>query len=452
MATTVFGLTTEGFVPMLLPDIRDEMNRRIWDEVSPFLDLSDRSLEGQLVGIISELLSRAWEATEASNSSIDPDKALDAALDAICILTGTTRRGATYSQVELVLTGDDATPISALSAVRVPGTVDRYDTQAPVTIEGVDAWASLTTYEIGARVTLGGQVYQAKIGGISASTGPVGTDPLSPEVDGTVTWRFLGEGVAAVDVLAMASVTGTVTANSGTITEIVTPVGGWHGVCNILDVTPGRPQMTNPQLRVLRELELAKPGTSPADAIRAALLDDGTEVTAATIFMNLTDTVDGDGIPAKAVEALVTGGVDQDIWDLLRLNVAAGIRTHGTVIGTSTDSQGNEQTMKFSRPDDRPVYVAITCEVDPKVFPVDGVTKVKEAIVEWGRVQAAGKNAVASRIGAAAFEVDGVLDTPIVYIGFAPSPVASTTLEISLREQGTYDTSQIEVVTINGIP
>lgn len=449
---TIFGLTAQGFLPMTQTDIRNLINERIWRDVSPFLDLSDRSWEGQLVGIVSELCASAWDGTERVNSSQDPDKAMDAALDAICVLSGTFRIGAKYSTVVLTITGDPSTVVSNFGG-RVPGG-DRYNSQETGTITLVDSWASTTGYTLDERVTNGGNVYQCTVSGTSASTGPVGTDPLTPELDGaTLTWRFLGPGTGAIDLLHRATDTGPLFSNSGTITEIVTPLGGVLGVVNVLDVTPGRNQMGNPQLRVLREQELASRGTSPVDAIGADLLQKVTGVTSVTVFMNTGDITDSDGVPPHSVECMVTGGADQDIWDQLRLSVSGGIRTHGDLPGFSTDSYGTLQVMKFSRPDPVNIYVSMTVTVDADTFPDDGETEIKDAIVKWGNAQKTGKNAVSRAIGAQAItQVSGVLDTPSVLISIAPSPTVDTTIQISRRQQAVYDTSRIAIVTTEDVP
>jgi len=443
---------------MTVLDIRDRINERIWNTISPTLDLSDRSYEGQLVGIVAEALAKLWEVSEASNSSMDVDKAIGAALDALCVLTGTFRRGASASTATLQLTGADATFIPAGSAARVPAGA-RFDTIDDATLATVDAWTITTGYVIGDLVTNGGKVYQCTIAGTSAgSGGPTGTSTTTAETDNDVSWRFLGEGTAAAEAPARATENGPLVANSGTIVEIVTPVGGWTGANNILDATIGKNQMQDAELRVLRELELAQPGTGTPDAIRAALLgiteENGfaSSVTSATVFVNNTDLTNGDGMPPHSVEAMVLGGEDQDIYDMLLANVAGGIPTTGTEDGVSTDSQGTEYEMHFTRPSEINIYVDVVLVKEAATYPEDGDDQVKAAIVAYGDAQATGKNAVASRIAAAAFTVTGVLDVTLVELGIVPGPSSSATIAIGLRELAVFDTSRITVATSDGVP
>lgn len=445
-----FGLTEQGLVPMTLNDIREFINTRVL-RILPTLDVTEQSYEGQLIGIISEAISRCWEALVQVFTSIDPDAATGAALQMVCALTGTTMPLPTASAVNLTLTGADTTVVPAASQSRTAdGATFAHEESG--TLAALDAWTITTAYIVGDRVTNGGNAYQCTIAGTSAgSGGPVGVDPLVTETDGSVTWRYLGEGVAAVDVLAAATDVGPTIGNSGTVTEIVTPVFGWTGVVNVLDASVGRSLLTNAQLRALRNIELSQPGTSPLDAIGAALLG-VTNVTAVSMFENVSDTT-VDGMPAHSVEAMVTGGDDQAIWDTLRKNVAGGIKTHGDEIGTSTDSQGTEHVMAFTRPTEILVYTTLEILVDPDVFPADGATQIEDAIVAWGDVQKTGKNVTTSAIIARAMAIDGVLEVTEVLISAFPvtTPVASTTIQIGPRELAVYDTSRISITATDGV-
>jgi len=309
------------------------------------MDVSDASPDGQLIGITSETFALLWEILEAITSSMDRRKATGALLRSICALTGTKPVPAAFSTVVLTLTGLPTTPVPVGSLVSTASTGQQFTTTSDRdgTIAAVTAWAASTAYAVGDRRTNSGNVYLCTVAGTSAATGgPSGK--ASSIADGGAQWFFLGAGTGAVDVIARATVTGPTVAAAGDLTKISTPIGGWTGVINLLDATLGRKAMTEAQLRALAELEIAQPGTSPPDAIRAALLrvGEGTDnaVTAVTVFTNPDDITDADGLPPHRVEALVHGGRDQDIWDALRVNVAAGTLTHGTIVGTSTDTSG----------------------------------------------------------------------------------------------------------------
>jgi hypothetical protein len=220
-------------------------------------------------------------------------------------------------------------------------------------------------------------------------------------------------------------------------------------VINLLAATAGADQMNDEDLRELREIELARPGTGTVDAIEADLLQVA-EVTAVTVFNNPSD-ITVDGMPPHSVEALVMGGDDQDIWDQLHRSVGGGIATVGDEEGTALDRRGRAHTYRFSRPDEIEIYIELTVTRDPSSAPADLEDQIKAAIVEWGDAQSNGKNAVASRIAAAAFVHDSVLDV-VALIDDAPSPLTSATVEVDARELATYDTSRIDITFVDGEP
>ncbi len=207
---------------------------------------------------------------------------------------------------------------------------------------------------------------------------------------------------------------------------------------------------TDVELRVLREAELSGDGSSPADAIRAHLLEI-LDVLAVTVFFNNTDITNSDGLPPHSVEALVRVTDDaphnQLIWDALLANVAAGIATYGSTTGTSLDSTGLAQTMSFSHPTEIPVYVIIHVSVDALNYPAGGDALVADAIATFGDGFATGRDVTAAGISAQAFTVGGMLDVTECFIGTAPGPVSGTTIPISLRELATFDTGRITVVS-----
>ncbi len=450
------GLDETGLSIATLAELRAQINEALQNAFGISIDVSDRSIEGQVIGILSERLSVIWELVELVNSSQDPDKAVGAALEALCLLTGTFRRPATFSTVTLTLTGTPTTPVPTGSLVSTTSTAKQFETTQDGEITALDAWVDATIYVIGNRVTNAGNAYVCIEDGFSAGSG--GPDTQDDDItDNTVHWRFMGTGTGAVDVTSQATVTGPVVAVSGDITTIDTPVGGWDSVINLLDAVVGEDIMTDAELRVLREIELAEPGTGTLNAIRAALIE-VPDVTAVTVFMNVSDTTtDGTGglpagMPPHSVEALITGGDDQDIWDALLANVAAGIQTTGGEVGIATDSQGTEHEEKFARPEELLVYIDITLTKDPENYPDDGDDQVKLAIVTWGNNQLTGKDIVASGISAQAFSVPGVLDVTATLIDTSPGPTLSTTIPVSLIQLAVFDTSRIDVHSSDDIP
>lgn len=424
--STTYGLTTIGLIIKTLEIIRGEIETLVQGSFGPAMLLGDQTILGQIIGIIAEREAALWDLLQQVYASQDPDSATGAALDALASLTGTLRPPASFSAVVLTLAGTPSTVVAAGNGASIGGIV-KFVTTASATIATAASWATSTSYALGAVVTSGGNVYLCTAAGAS-TTAPTSTDNTISVLDGAgpLAWRFIGSGTGSVVVSAIAAVTGPVEGLAGTITTIDTPTAGWNGVVNANDAAPGRAVATDEELRTLRQLELASVGTSPQDAIRAALLQ-VSGVLAATVFVNNTDTTNSDTVPPHAIEALVQQtdplfGADQAIRDCLLANVAAGIATYsgasGTshVTGTSLDSQGVAHEIDFSRPQPISIYVVASITKDPLAYPADGDTEVLNAILAYGNAQTTGKDVVRSAVAAQAFQVPGVLDVPELLI------------------------------------
>ena len=459
-----FGLLTEGFVIPTIDEIITNFQDAIRDNIGKSMRLGNTTLLGQMVAIVAEQLRLLWEAEQATYSASDPDSATGSALEILCALTGTLRPRATQSLAALVLTGAPLTSVPEDSLVKVVSTGSQFATQFPVTLTALTSWAGSNTFVVGDRVTNASRAFQCIVAGTSASTG--GPNLIAADItDGSAHWTYLGEGQAAADVTALAVDFGPVTGAARDIAARVSAVVGWSSVINLLDVDLGRNQATDAELRLLREAELSGGGSGTPDAIRAALLV-ATNAPAVTVFFNPEDTVDVDGLPGHSVEALVQipTGADNDqlVFDTLLANVGAGIKTHGSgpglATGTAVDSEGTPHVMKFTRPADVLIFIDITVTVDSLNFPSDGVQQIKNAIALYGASQGAGFDAVASRIGAQAFKVLGVLDVPRsgslggCLIKTSSGPTSDVTIAISKREIARYDTSRITVHSSAGTP
>lgn len=421
--TSQFGLTDQGFVAMTLQDVRNVLNSK-WQALQGLVDVSDNALEGQLFGILAEVFALIWELAEAVYSAQDPDAATGGGLDALAALTGTFRQAATKSAATLTLCGDPGTVVPATSLAAQTSTGQSFATLvASAAFSTLPIWVATTAYAVGDRITRASRGYQCTTAGTSAGSGGP-TSTADDITDGSVHWRYLGEGTGAIDVAALCTVTGPVTALSNDIAVIQTPVLGWKTVKNLLDAVPGTNLETDAALRVRRREELSRAGNSTPDAIRADILEVGAgtnnPVTACTVFYNNTDTTDGDGVPPHSVEVLVQGGVDQDVANAVFAAVAAGIGTRGGTTMSVTDSEGFSHNVSFSRPTAVPVYVDVQLTVfltatgtaPPIVplYPSDGDAQVKGAVVTYGGAQPVGKDVVSMSVGAQAFKVAGVLD------------------------------------------
>lgn len=446
-----FGLTLTGFVPKTLDDIKAELEAAFKASFGESIDLTPQSNFSQIIGVMSERYADLWAQAQGVYAALSPSDATGVSLDNVAAITGTVREPSRPSTVTIIATGTPATVLSTGRVVSVAGTGVRFVTTANGTIVAVSAWASTTAYSLGDFVRNGGtqRVYVCTTAGTSAGSGGP-TTTASAITDGTVVWRYVGEGTGKVEIAAESEDDGPKVGNAFTITTIETPVAGWSSVNNLLDATLGADTETDAALRLRRAEELRTAGRAAVEAIRSAILEVDS-VTACTVFENVTDATDGDGLPPHSVEALVQGGVAADIREALWTNTAAGIRTYGTTSGTHTDSQGIAHTVQFSRPTEVDIYVIVNVTAEQQNWPSDGAAQVKQAIVDWGDAQRTGKDVVAAAIIAQTFRVAGVLDAEAL-IDTAPAPTLSTTLPIALRELAVYDTGRITVNVVYATP
>jgi uncharacterized phage protein gp47/JayE len=435
--TTTYGLTATGFVTKPLSVCKQELEAVFR---AAGLDPSDpRSVEGQLVGGLAEREAALWDLAEDVYRAMDPDANEGDAQDAVAAITGTLREPAKKSTVTLTAAGTAGTVLDAGRVASATGTGYRFATTAAATISAATAWAALTAYTVGQRRTNGGEVYEVTIAGTSAAAGgPTGQG--SAIVDGGVTWKWVITGTAFVDVAAAAEETGPKQALAGTVTVVETPVSGWNAVRNPLDAVVGADLETAAALRIRREDELRAVGGAALDAVRADVMAvDG--VTACTVFENTGSTTDGDGIPPKAIEVMVSGGADQAIREAIWASRSAGIETHGGVTGTVLDSQGVSHAIEFSRPTEKLVYLDVDVVHDAS-FPADGDDQVKAQLV--AKVYAAGDDVIAWALKKLV-TVSGVTDVPAIRIGLTAWPATEATLAIAARELAVLDASRVRI-------
>lgn len=461
---TTFGITSTGFVPKSLEDIRSSLNEKIKKEMGDSFDLSDNSFAGITVGLFSYELSLLWDLAQALSSSLDPDSATKSLLDSICAITGTYRIEAKPSIATIYIAGTSGNEVAQGFQVKASSTGTIWETIIDENLINADNWVASTTYAKGTVVKNSGRIYVCQTGGISAASGGP-TLANNAVTDNTVIWTYVGDGDGYISVKVKSLLEGPVFGSTYDLKVINTPLSGINGVINITDATLGNYEQSDESLRVSREAELYRSANGDPDAIRASLLT-LPGVTSASIFVNNTDYDTGslsnnDLMTPHSIEALVIGGDNQEILERLFNTVAGGIKFIGSVSGTVLDSEGKSNSVSFSRPTELNLYVSITITKDPSTYPLDGDNQVKNAIITYSQQQhPVGKDAISSAIAASIFPVyvngvlvsgvKGVLSVVTCFIGLSPSPTSSTPVSASNRQKIVFDTSRITVSSSNG--
>ncbi|HBR4979785.1 TPA: baseplate J/gp47 family protein [Klebsiella pneumoniae] len=298
--------------------------------------LDPDSKDGQMVALVALAIHDANNTAISVYRSFSPATALGDALTSNVKINGITRRAATNSTVDLLLTGTVGTTI-------INGSVR--DTNSVV-------WNLPETVVIG--------------------------------TDGTV--------IAT----ATCASTGAVAALAGSITTINTPTRGWVSVTNPLAATVGVAAETDAELRVRQSQSVALASLSPFDAVDGAIANvEG--VTRHKLFENDTEVTDVNGLPAHSISAVVEGGDATVIANTIRSVKGQGVSTFGMTAVVVTDRYGNPYTIRFSRPVDVPVFVSITLRALTG-YTSDVGDEMKAAVASYINSLAIGDSVLLSRV------------------------------------------------------
>ena len=418
-----YGVLTTGFSRPTLEEIRAQLVEAFEDAYGS-VNTDPESVIGQQIGIQAEREDRIWQALEAAYNGQYPASAFGRSLDGAVQLNGITRLSASKTIVNATLIGDVGAVIASGSQASIAETEALFETTEEITLGLTDAsqaQVSVVTVTAGATytITLGSNAYsyvaatddeEAEIlqgladeleasGALDDVTASVADDVLSFYATDRVTaWDLAVTSNLQADqvgnIYEMRAVTaGATQALANTLTVIETPISGWDAVNNYVNGTVGRAIETDVELRARRLQSLQVLGAATVESIQSRLVQEVDDVTAAIVLENASDTEDSEGRPPHSFEAIVTGGtqadVAQKIWELK----PAGIATFGDITETITDSQGESQSISFSRPVDAYVWVKVTVTQSSEInFPSDGEDAIKDALVAYGETLTTGND------------------------------------------------------------
>lgn len=303
-------LDENGLSLQTLTEIIDQLEIDLKAIYGDDINIDADSPDGQAINIFAQAAIDLRELIQSIYSSMDPAQASGVVLDQRVALNGIKRNAGTFSVVPVVVT------------------VDR-----SVSLVGLDD--DSTTLDIPAGV------YTVKD-------------------DAGTQWVLLNSATIAAGAHSLsfrARDIGAVEATVGTITTPVTVIAGVVSVNNVSGVsTQGVDEETDTQLRIRRERSLSNVASGYLDAIEGNLLDvEG--VTEAVVYENSTDTTDADGIPPHSIWAIVEGGADADIANVLYAKKTAGAGFKGSEVVDVERTYGRTFEVKFDRSVDEDLYV-----------------------------------------------------------------------------------------------
>jgi len=252
------------------------------------VNLDPDTQDGQWVGVVASVLHDTNQTIAATYLSYSPTYAVGAGLSSVVKINGIRRQRASVSTVAVLLVGQAGTFINN-------GAVG-------------DNLSLNTVWALPAEVTIP----------------PVGQ----------------------ILVTATCTDLGSITANVGTLTQILTPTPGWQTVTNPYAAVVGQPVETDAQLRRRQTQSTANPSQTVVLGIQGAIEDLPT-VQRVMVYENPTGANDANGIPPYSMAAVVEGGDVQEVAQAIALRKTPGSPTYGTTSVIVYDTRGIPAQINF---------------------------------------------------------------------------------------------------------
>lgn len=452
-------VTPTGLNRKTLQELRLEFENKFKQVFGVAFETAVDSPNGLLISQLALSYNDLWELAQEIYSSLDPNQAVGAALDARAAFNGVSRKPATACTVDAVLytNGSSATIPAGSLAKRQRGNLN-FALDETVTISRSSCDELLIIDNGSAKNTE--YVFHFAFGDVTLnnSTSASNLSVLRTAVNsagGSATLTNRGlivrmpdsspvgiTGAMPSDFIVQSGENGKFTAvelgyqtcEIGELDTIAAAISGWDAVYNYAAGEPGEDLESDESLRVRRAAAArARKSRATDPAIEAALLD-VRGVSSALVKSNRGFATDSDGIPGKAFTSLVIGGNDNDIAQCIYENQPAGIQSYGNTSVNITDSHGIEQQISFSRPTPVYLWVKVTYSLyDEEAFP--GQDVVKDALVEWAEKEyTLGKDIISTRINQGLYDVPG--------IGVATCAVAVTDSPDTAPSSASYETDK----------
>ncbi|MFE3976699.1 MULTISPECIES: baseplate J/gp47 family protein [unclassified Peribacillus] len=317
-----WGLSEKGFNRPNQADLKEEIDQKQKELFGEDVNLSYKSPNGIISGLLSWILAKVWELAEKVYHSGHPSEAVDKNLDYLTSYFLTSRNPELYAEGTVDFTG---TPNYTV----VGGT--RFETET-----GVD--------------------YALKEDALLNSSG-IGTGSVV-----SLTAGLIGNTLP------------------GTITVQSEPSSNIETVINSEAITGGREKETDIELRKrLLETNGIKGYATPNSIVSA--VQNVLGVRAANIHNNNTN-VTVNGTPPNSYQVYVLGGNGQEIAEAIFDKGPAGIEPYGTSSFQVLDMSGVSHKVSYTPANTVNVFASVNLTTD-NTFQSSNITEVKDTIVRF---------------------------------------------------------------------
>ena len=211
--------------------------------------------------------------------------------------------------------------------------------------------------------------------------------------------------------------TGGIVVPIGALNEIVSRVNGLESAVNYASGITGRAVESDTELR-MNLTTRQKQATSNEVAIQNEILKvAGVEY--ARVYSNRS-IVEVNGRPPKSYEAVVVGGDEQDVAELIFQKGPAGVQAFGNITKEVIDSEGFSWEIGFSRPINKYIWIRVEYSRNlEEDLPMNLVSAIQNNIIAWSQTALnVGVDLIFQRMFRPVYDVPG--------IGFADIKVAVT--------------------------
>ena len=235
----------------------------------------------------------------------------------------------------------------------------------------------------------------------------------------------------------------------GTIKNITNPKLGIKSVINERAFEGGRNTETDDEFRERYYLSVDFAGGVNIDAIIAEVYENVEAVIAVTGEENDTDFESKSGLPPHSFEVVAYGGLDEDIAKAIYRRKAAGIQTFGNTMVPVVTAAGKTYEVHFSRPAPVGVWVKVFNLVTDSKFPLDGIERIKQAIIQHIGVNTRGglnigQDVICVTLPTVVLRVPGVVDFDL-QISSDGEHFSWKNIEVAAREKAVTDESMVIV-------
>ncbi len=489
MAMTSTGLETQRYAEIL-----NNVKQRLFANLSPKIDLSEDSAIGILLSTVCLEIAGVHEIVSEVYDSGIITKAEGTSLDELTLMNGIYRLLAQSTTGFVEVTGDVGRLIPATARLRsTAGDIfnPREDyTITPVQSIGAQLYVNsvrpgeeyviiidnvifrYTATNMDDEYTILVALQDLINGGLEMKASiDLETDPNRPTLvierdPGSLAKRtqvavvtgttYLTFTKATILILADAETPGAIVADAGVINDMETVIAGVDSVYNRWDMTTGRDEETDTELRQRYLDNLVVTGVATLDSILQAVRR-VPGVQTAFIEENDTEQTSDTGIPAKSFKVTVVGGdvnsIAQAIWD----TKPVGIRSFGSTQGVAVDTANQQHVINFFRPTEKFAWVKLEYTIDNEETlnynPSDLESEIKRAINNYGATLEVGEDIIPNRIIRYVYEhVQGIIiySVTAAISGNQSQPPAdsdytSTRIPISNTEYTVWETNQYSI-------